>query len=231
MNSTIGNFMISQISSATNDDIRKSNRAFSNALDVINSRPVIITQPSNINNLYSGLNNDKNIQKTVTKYYYYKIIDKWIYKDLFPILAFIDSQSNKIQLIKDIKDYDIEKLNKDSDDIIEKKVDYLENILLTKDMVKYVLQKICSKNNINWYDLNKYERKIKKIFYKYLRDKLKYAINKYGHKNTKIHNSDTPNSKSDSSNSPNYNSSNSSNSSNSNSSNSNSSNSNSSNSD
>ena len=58
----------------------------------------------------------------------------------------------------------------------------MENVLLTKDLVRHVLKKICNENNINWYDLNKHERKIKKIIYNYLLDKLKESINKYSQK-------------------------------------------------
>jgi hypothetical protein len=194
MASTISSFLFSpMISSISADDIRKSNRAYSNALDVVKSMPIIVTQPVNSkqrfvsNGLYKDLNQDKTVQKTLAKYYYYKILDKWIYNDLFPLLAFIDTSSSKTQLIKGMEDFDTQKLTKESDDIIEKKIDYLENILLTKDMVRHVLKKICLENNINWYDLNKYEKQIKKVFYNYLLDKLKYAINKYGnissHKN------------------------------------------------
>ena len=52
----------------------------------------------------------------------------------------------------------------------------MENILITKDMVKHVLKKIVHDNSINWYDLDKHEKIIKKIFYNYLVDKLKDAI-------------------------------------------------------
>jgi hypothetical protein len=128
---------------------------------------------------YKDLNKDKSVQKTFTKYYFYKIIDKWLYKELLPLLAFIDTSSGKPQLIKSLEFYDVQKLASDSEEEIEKKVKYMDEILLTKDMVRHVLKKICNENNINWYDLNKHEKKIKKVFYNYLLDKLKDSIGKY----------------------------------------------------
>ena len=197
---------MSTLASYTIDSIRAWNKAYG---DVINpdislkpnyvTSPVIITTPTYYNSkndssyisynplnntivntgFYKDLNKDKSVQKTLSKYYFYKIIDKWIYKELLPLLAFVDISTDKPQLIKSLENFNIEKLSKDSEHDIEKRIDYMEKIILTKDMVRHVLKKICKDNRINWYDLNKHEKKIKKVFYNYLLDKLKYSINKY----------------------------------------------------
>ena len=201
---------MSTIASFATESIRQLNKAYVNAinpdLDSVNSNssiPLYIAQPTIYNpnkdttyvavnpfkpglitsGFYKDLNKDKSVQKTFAKYYFYKIVDKWIYKELLPLLAFVEiNSSGKTQLIKSLEFYDVQKLAKDSEEDIEKKVNYMENVLLTKDLVRHVLKKICNENNINWYDLNKHERKIKKIFYNYLLDKLKESINKYGQK-------------------------------------------------
>ena len=169
--------------------------------DVINPIvPLYVTQPSiynpnsdtafvSINPLnprmitsgfYKDLNKDKSVHKTLSKYYFYKIVDKWIYKELLPLLAFVELKSGKPQLIKSLEDYDIQKLSKDTDADIEAKAKYMEEVVLTQDMVRHVLKHICEENRINWYDLNKHEKKIKKVFYNYLLERLKDAIKKYG---------------------------------------------------
>jgi hypothetical protein len=194
---------MSTLNSYIQDGIKKFVDALNPDQDDLNQKntlPLIIAQPTIYNpkqntpfvsfnplkpslittGFYTDLNKDKSVQKTFSKYYYYKIIDKWIYKELLPLLAFVDTSSGKAHLIKSLEFYDVQKLSKDSQDEIEKKVKYMENVLLTKDMVRHVLKKICNDNGINWYDLNKHEKKIKKIFYNYLLDKLKNAISKYG---------------------------------------------------
>lgn len=197
---------MSTFASFTTDSIRQWNKAYAEAInpdsDKIKSFPVILTQPqpllhstksytpyigvnplnSNIisSGFYKDLNKDKTVQKTFTKYYYYKILDKWIYKELMPLLAFVDVSGDKPQLIKSLSQYDVQKLVSNSTEQIEKKINYLERIIITKDMVRHVLKKICSENNINWYDLDKNEKKIKTVFYNYLLDKLKDSIKKYG---------------------------------------------------
>ncbi len=195
--------MSSTFASFTVDTIRQWNKAYTDLtnpdLDEKKAFPLLIAQPTVYNpnadttfvavnpfkpglitsGFYKDLNKDKSVQKTFAKYYFYKIVDKWIYKELLPLLAFIDLSSGKPQLIKSLADFDVQKLSKDSEEDIEKKIKYMENIILTKDMVRHVLKKICNENQINWYDLNKHERKIKKIFYNYLLDKLKESIGKY----------------------------------------------------
>jgi hypothetical protein len=188
------------------DTIRQMNKAYTDItnpdLDKINSYPVILSQPqfynskthtpyvginpynSNIisNGFYKDLNKDKSVQKNLTKYYYYKILDKWLYKELLPLLAFVDTSDDKPQLIKSLADYDVKKLASESEETIEKKINYLEKVLITKDMVRHVLKKICSENGVNWYDLDKNEKKIKTVFNNYILDKLKDSIKKYGRK-------------------------------------------------
>lgn len=135
--------------------------------------------PSLKKKFYSNLNDDKQIQKTVTKYFYYKIIDKWLYNDLLPLLAYLEIVNGEPQMIKSLDDYNVSKLANDSEDDIKKKVDYMEQKIISKDLVKHVLKKICSENNINWYSLNKHNIKVKKVMLKYIGSKIKNAIQRH----------------------------------------------------
>lgn len=192
---------MSTLASYVVDRIRQSNKAYADAINpdldkYNNTLPIFITQPTIYNpkqdttfvavnpfkpglitsGFYKDLNKDKSVQKTFAKYYYYKILDKWIYKELLPLLAFVDISSGKPQLIKSLENFDVQKLAKDSEEEIEKKIKYMEENIISRDMVRHVLKKICNENQINWYDLNKHEKKIKKVFYNYLLDKLKASI-------------------------------------------------------
>ena len=200
--STMSSYFTKNWVDLAKESIKSYTEAINPETDSFKPFPLILTQPqpmyysskthtpyvginpytSNVvsSGFYKDLNKDKKVQKTLTKYYYYKILDKWIYKELMPLLAFVEIYDNKAQLIKSMEKYDVQKLLSNSDEQIEKKINYLEKIIITKDMVRHVLKKICSDNNINWYDLDKNEKKIKKVFYNYLLDKLKDAIKKYG---------------------------------------------------
>jgi hypothetical protein len=140
----------------------------------VNYTPYNLLSPLN-NGYYTDLNKDKTVIKTIVKYFYYKIIDKWLYSDLLPLLGFVTLHDGKAQLIKNLDNY---KTTVDSNKDIERKIDFMENILITRDMVKDILKKIVSKYDIKWYQLYKHEDTIKKKFYKYIKEELENAIEK-----------------------------------------------------
>jgi len=165
------------------ESILKSNKPYVDAMfepkiNLLNQGSLVYNSTFVPISQYKELNNNKSIQKTLSKYYYYKILDKWIYNELFPLLAFIeiDKESGKPKLIKNLIDYDVEKVVDESKSVIEKKIDYMEEVLINKDMVRHVLKKICHENKINWGELKKHDKTIKYIFYNYLLDKLKTVV-------------------------------------------------------
>jgi hypothetical protein len=126
--------------------------------------------------VFNDLNKDKNVSKTITKYYYYKLLDKWLFKDLLPLVAFVEFVDGKPRLIRNLADYNMAKLVNEPTDSIEKKIDYLADVLISKEMVKHVLKKFMNKHNLRWSVLNDYEPELKQYFLKYIREKLEDAI-------------------------------------------------------
>lgn len=125
---------------------------------------------------YTDLNKDKTIQKTISKYFLYKILDKWLYQEFRSLLAFVKITDGKPSLIRTMNDYKPETINSDSVENIEKRIDYLEKILINRKLVKHVLKKIVNENDIQWTQLNKNKSTIKKILKKYLHSKLEDAV-------------------------------------------------------
>ncbi len=126
--------------------------------------------------VFNDVNKDKNVAKTITKYYYYKILDKWLYKELFPLLGYVEIVEGKPRLIRNLADFNMAKLANDSDAIIEQKIDYLAEVLINKEMVKHVLKKFMDKYGLRWSILNEYEDDLKDYLLKYIRNKLEEAI-------------------------------------------------------
>jgi hypothetical protein len=146
-----------------------------------NFAPFVSYNPLNPTSLLSGyypnLNKDKTVQKTISKYFYYKIVDNWLYSTLRPLLGFIVIVNGKPQIIKSMAEFKNADTETYSD--IEEKIKYMEYIILSKDMVKHVLKKIVKKYQINWYHLDKNEHIVKKTFYKYIYKKLESAISNH----------------------------------------------------
>lgn len=141
-----------------------------NKLNYLNSQ--IQTQTLNVN---------KNVQKTISKYFYYKLVDEWLYKKLFPLLAFVEIINDKPQLIKSMNKYSVENLVTELDKAIKIRANYLEQNIITKKIVKQILKKIVKNMCINWYDLYKHENTISKIFLKYFEKLLEKSINTFNY--------------------------------------------------
>jgi hypothetical protein len=76
-----------------------------NTLDQLNELNKINFVNDNIKQIYKfnqNLNVSKQVQKTISKYIYYKLIDDWLYTRLFPILAFVKIVNGNPELIKSI---------------------------------------------------------------------------------------------------------------------------------
>jgi hypothetical protein len=125
---------------------------------------------------FTDLNKDKTILKTISKYFLYKILDKWLYQDFRSLLAFVKITDGKPSLIRSMNDYKPDQINSDSVENIERRIDYLGKILINRKVVKHVLKKIVNDNQIQWTQLNKHKSLIKKVFKKYLHSKLESAI-------------------------------------------------------
>jgi hypothetical protein len=145
-----------------------------NKLNFINNQIEI----QNTINTYN-LNLDKNVHKTISKYFYYKLIDDWLYDELFELLAFVEISDGKPQLINSMEKYSVEKLTIESDNMIEKRVRYFESEIITKKIIKQVLKKIVKRMCINWYDLEKKEKVVRKVFKEYFYNLLEESIKKF----------------------------------------------------
>jgi len=145
-------------------------------LNQINKLNWVNEQISTMNKFNQNLNTSRQVQKTISKYIYYKLVDEWIYKKLFPILAFVKIVNGKPQLIKSMDEYNINKLASQTDEEIELRANYLETNIITKKLVSKVLKKTVNRMCLNWYELDKHEKTIQNVFLEYLKDLLEESI-------------------------------------------------------
>ena len=110
---------------------------------------------------YPDLDKDPQVHRTLKKYYYYKLLDKWMYNDLKSLLAYVALDNGKAKLINSISDYNTNSVNNAKEDDLTLRINFLENLIST-DLIKNVLERIVHKYRIHWYHLNKNEDIIKK---------------------------------------------------------------------
>ena len=99
---------------------------------------------------YYNLDNDPKIHKQLSKYFYYKILDKWLLDDLSSLLGFVSIKGKKIKLTKRHSS------KRDSEKNIKKKIDFLEDKVFTyKDVMKILKRVVEEDDDIKWVDLYK----------------------------------------------------------------------------
>ena len=123
--------------------------------------------------VFNLTHSEDEIKKAVVKYYYKKIVDKWIYKDsdFISLLQYINVADNKCEISKNKDGMSTAKYKHLSDEdkkLFNKKLECMKASILDKENIKLILIKIKDKNNVTWYALNKKINKptIKHAIYK-----------------------------------------------------------------
>lgn len=121
---------------------------------------------SNVENDYSELNEDKTVIKTVTKYYYYKLLENFLLTDMNDLLGYLKVSGNSVHFIKSKKEYS----NKLSPEKIEEmKILFLEENFLTKKMIYNIIKKYVNKHNVAWYKIQNDEKGFKSFLHQELK--------------------------------------------------------------
>ena len=162
--------------SPQNPNIKLSSLNTIEQLNELNKKTWINNQISQINKFNQNLNTSKQVQKTITKYIYYKLVDEWLYTKLFPLLSFVKIVDSKPQLIKSMSEYDINKLASQTDAEIELRASYLEKNIITQKIVLKALKRIVKRMCLNWYELDKHMKTIQDVFLEYFKDLLEKVI-------------------------------------------------------
>jgi len=106
--------------------------------------------------VYENLNADKHVRKRIINYVKYKTLDKWLYGELKHLLKYVKLSKKK-----------------NSQNDTDKKVDYLEDNIVTDNFVRKIIEKYVRETQTNWYDIPKNDYFLKEIMEKELKKKLK----------------------------------------------------------
>ena len=117
---------------------------------------------------YPSLENDKKVIKTIVKYYYYKLLDKYIQDNMYDLLGYLKVEGDDVEFIKSMKEYkdDIQPSYKDL-----LKMKFIKDKMLSRRLVYKLLKMFNKKVNGKWYKLG--ETEIEEYVVKFLHKKLK----------------------------------------------------------
>ena len=124
----------------------------------------------------TGLNDSYVVQKDVTKYFMYKALDKWLYRDYKSALGYLTYKNGKVDLVKKIEDKEESDVSKESADALEAKSDYIGEHVLTEMKTRAVLIRIMKELGFKWFELPYKEDLVKEVIGKYIKKKLKKMI-------------------------------------------------------
>lgn len=107
------------------------------------------------------LNKYEAVRHKEASYFRYKILDKWIYEDMSNLLGYLEGNRDNIHLISDLSKYNKNAVVHDSEDVIEAKIQHLEDNIITKKVVYRILKNFVDGTKANWYELHKNEYFVK----------------------------------------------------------------------
>jgi len=122
----------------------------------------------------TGLNDNYLAQKEMTKWFLYRILDKWLYdSEMSSILKYLKISGNDVKVVSSKKEYDDNKVSQDSSKDIEKKADWIEDNIFNMSDMRSLLKRFVEDADNKWYNLPYQERTVVDAVRRTLKKKLK----------------------------------------------------------
>ena len=132
-------------------------------VDAVVPIPAIVPQTTT----YVDVNADPSLQKNMSKFFYEKLMNKWLPDSFSDLLDLVAVTGNKTKLVSKVKD-----TNKTTDGNRNAKIGYISEHVMSKYHIRSFLKKFVTKSGINWYDLKHNIKLVKKSLYKRIRKTL-----------------------------------------------------------
>ena len=147
---------------------------------IINPLPInplsIAVKPTLYVDIDTGLNDSYLVQQDTTKYFMYKMLDKWIYTEFPSVLKYLVYSNGKVSLVKSLGEKDKNTIENESTDILEAKSDYIGDHILTLTKTRAILIRIMKELGLKWFELPYREAMVKEVMGRYLKKKLKKLV-------------------------------------------------------
>ena len=124
---------------------------------------------------YENLNKNPDVVNRLTKYFYYKTLDKWLYEELSGLQRYLKMSNGKINVIKNESDKDKENISQEEAD---KKVKFIEDELFSKDDMYDILMKIQQETDIELIKMSKQEFIVQGYVKKFLKREFQKMMGK-----------------------------------------------------
>lgn len=126
--------------------------------------------------VYENVEADPKIHRRVTKYYYGKTLDDWMYDELLDLLNYLVVRGNQVELISSISQYNPTTVHKNTQEQIDMKVDFIEKYFFKKDDMTKILHKFIEETGTSWYHLVENEYFIRQMIKDFIKKRFRKAI-------------------------------------------------------
>jgi hypothetical protein len=126
--------------------------------------PLVYAQYPNVV-VYTDINNDIEMRRKIVKYFYDIINDSWITYYFSDLFKYFIIENNNVKLVKSLNNLS----NKDTNSLIK---NYILNKYFKRNNIEKLINKFRKINDINWWEVKKYQDK----FSKFIFSKLKYHL-------------------------------------------------------
>jgi len=140
------------------------------ALSMSYNQPMIANEVQ-----YLNINNDPDLIRKVSKYFFEKTMNSWMYSDFEDLLMYLVVKNDKVQVISNKKELDNNKKDNDMKSI-EMKVNYIADNVMTKYDMKSFLKKYAIKSGLDLWKLKENKSYVKKSLYKKIHKKLQKLV-------------------------------------------------------
>jgi hypothetical protein len=128
--------------------------------------------PTNAFYYDSGIGENSLAQYETNEDLRYKFLDKWLYdKEGAELLRMLKVDGNSVRVVSK-SEAEKNDISKDSESDLEKKSDFIAYEILSLLKNKKILDALCMKNNLKYYDLPHNEYFVKRAQIKYVKKKL-----------------------------------------------------------
>ena len=124
-----------------------------------------------VQNSYQNVNNDPDLIRNVSKYFFESTMNRWLYSDFQELLRYLVIKKDKVNVVGNRDDLMKNKLDNNMEDM-RTKIRFISEYVMTKYDMKSFLKRLALKTGLDLWKFKKNKSKIKRAIYRKIKRKL-----------------------------------------------------------
>merc|ERR1712227_1048456 len=116
------------------------------------------------NYTYQNVNNDRDLIRNVTKYFFEGTMNRWLYSDFQELLKYLVIKKGKVHVVSNREELSKNKLDNNMNDM-KLKVKFISEYVMTKHDVRSFIKKLSLKSGVDLWKFKDYKSRVKKSIF------------------------------------------------------------------